>query len=564
MFTVTFYSYKGGVGRTLALINVAIRLAGRGKKVFILDFDLEAPGIDAFGLFPRQEGRQGLLEYISQYRQSGNPASLREFVTEVSTPKIGPGKIAVLPAGSKDKNYQVQLSRLDWKYFYKEQHGFLFVENLKSAIDKEFSPDYVLVDSRTGLTDVSGICTLQLPDLVVFLFNLNNQNVMGINQIHKSVRFNRLDREVETLLVASPIPDVSDFGGIRGRRLDEAKKLIGSPPDIILPHDPFVAFEETLLWESEFDTNLSRAYRLLTEAIIDKNSKDVLTLLKEARRLRDQGNIDIADLRYQELVESKPSDAEAWSEYGVFLKMRGKFDQAAENFQKAYAMNPQDTKVLAQLCMTHLHLKHEKEAAHYLNEFLALSNTPKEIGDLADTFTNAGALGGAMLAYQRANELSENADLHLEIGNIYMRMSKPEAALPHYLRGYEMSPTNLACVYNCGYALSKLGDERAAGYFKKAIEVFEQKAPNRAKTAEDANTLQAMSHAYVGLGEFKTACKQLETALAIARGLPPVRKVFSSQLYKPIPVKLFMEETSHLLHLARERLCDPPTVRGRQ
>lgn len=45
MKTITFYSYKGGVGRSLALVNIATRLAEFGKKVCVLDFDLEAPGL---------------------------------------------------------------------------------------------------------------------------------------------------------------------------------------------------------------------------------------------------------------------------------------------------------------------------------------------------------------------------------------------------------------------------------------------------------------------------------------------------------------------------------------
>ena len=44
-----------------------------------------------------------------------------------------------------------------------------FVENLKGAIQVNFNPDYVLVDSRTGLTDISGICTLQLQTSWCFL-----------------------------------------------------------------------------------------------------------------------------------------------------------------------------------------------------------------------------------------------------------------------------------------------------------------------------------------------------------------------------------------------------------
>ena len=44
---VTFYSYKGGTGRTMALANVAWILAQAWKK-FAVDWDLESPGFDEF------------------------------------------------------------------------------------------------------------------------------------------------------------------------------------------------------------------------------------------------------------------------------------------------------------------------------------------------------------------------------------------------------------------------------------------------------------------------------------------------------------------------------------
>lgn len=40
-FWVTFYSYKGGVGRTTALANVAALLAANGRNVMMIDFDLK-------------------------------------------------------------------------------------------------------------------------------------------------------------------------------------------------------------------------------------------------------------------------------------------------------------------------------------------------------------------------------------------------------------------------------------------------------------------------------------------------------------------------------------------
>ncbi len=49
MYVVTFYSYKGGVGRTMALANVAALLAQDGRRVLVVDFDLEAPGVPSYG-----------------------------------------------------------------------------------------------------------------------------------------------------------------------------------------------------------------------------------------------------------------------------------------------------------------------------------------------------------------------------------------------------------------------------------------------------------------------------------------------------------------------------------
>src|SRR5271166_3342097 len=45
---VTFYSYKGGTGRTMALANIAWLLACNGYRVLAIDWDLEAPGLHRF------------------------------------------------------------------------------------------------------------------------------------------------------------------------------------------------------------------------------------------------------------------------------------------------------------------------------------------------------------------------------------------------------------------------------------------------------------------------------------------------------------------------------------
>ena len=45
---VTFYSYKGGTGRTMALANVGWILASAGLKVLVVDWDLDSPGLHRY------------------------------------------------------------------------------------------------------------------------------------------------------------------------------------------------------------------------------------------------------------------------------------------------------------------------------------------------------------------------------------------------------------------------------------------------------------------------------------------------------------------------------------
>ncbi len=51
----TFYSYKGGVGRSMALANVAALLAKWGRRVLVVDWDLEASGIERYFLSDNPE-----------------------------------------------------------------------------------------------------------------------------------------------------------------------------------------------------------------------------------------------------------------------------------------------------------------------------------------------------------------------------------------------------------------------------------------------------------------------------------------------------------------------------
>ena len=144
MKTITFYSYKGGVGRSLTLSNIAMRLADLGKKVCIIDFDLEAPGLHLkFKNYLNQSKiKNGLVEYICEF-QSDNfiPKKIQDYIVNISYKGTLGGSIDLLPAGNiNSNNYWSKLSSINWKnLFYSEQsHGVNLFIAPKRAYKKRF------------------------------------------------------------------------------------------------------------------------------------------------------------------------------------------------------------------------------------------------------------------------------------------------------------------------------------------------------------------------------------------------------------------------------------------
>ncbi len=194
MDTITFYSYKGGVGRTLALANIAIYLSRFGQNVCIMDFDLEAPGLHYKypQLVKTTDIRKGLVDYIYEFTHNKViPESMDEFTLELVHPSKSRGEIRLIPAGDVlSADYWRKLAAINWHNLFYEEYseGIPFFLELKERLRKEFNPDFLLIDSRTGVTEMSGLCTSLLSDKVVFLIVNNRENIEGARQILRSIQ----------------------------------------------------------------------------------------------------------------------------------------------------------------------------------------------------------------------------------------------------------------------------------------------------------------------------------------------------------------------------------------
>jgi len=289
MYTVTFYSFKGGVGRTLALANIALDLSRTGRRVLLVDFDLEAPGIDTFEILRPRDPHSGIVEYVCDFMETRIAPDVRDFTYEVLGVAQKGGRLWVMPAGKGDKEYSKKLGGISWQKLYEEFDGFLMVEDLKAQWRASLQPDYVLIDSRTGHTDIEGICTRQLPDAVVVLFFPNEQNLAGLRSTVSLIRSESQNgKDVKLHFVMSNVPDLDDEQQILSGLQQRFREQLGYDQlsAVIHRYDSLSLLNQSLFVVERPKSRLAREYLHLLNTITDQNAEDrqaVVRRLTESR-----------------------------------------------------------------------------------------------------------------------------------------------------------------------------------------------------------------------------------------------------------------------------------------
>jgi MinD-like ATPase involved in chromosome partitioning or flagellar assembly len=250
----------------MALANIATLLACWQKKVLVIDWDLEAPGIEHF-FFTREkldelQHQPGLVELLTQLTNGSDRVAEWESLL-IDVPLRRDASLSLITAGARPSGYFHKFRRLDVKSFYEEKQGGYIIEQLRSAWKNQF--DFILIDSRTGITDIGGICTIQLPDILALVFTTTYQSLFGAVDVANKAAVerqklpfdraqmpvlplpNKFDTQTEHRIsrkwltifedAASPFYDSWLPAGLRRRDFLEVTKI---------PYTPYFSFGESL------------------------------------------------------------------------------------------------------------------------------------------------------------------------------------------------------------------------------------------------------------------------------------------------------------------------------
>lgn len=233
---ITFYSYKGGVGRSTTLASCAFFLSVHyKKKVVVLDCDFEAPGFSNFYLEDPTAPiySNGIIEYLLD--SPLEDVSLKQYYWEASKSFSGDGEIYVFPAGNLNDNIQTEdflgtslahylngLTRVDFTDVVQTKER---MKGLLEHIKRELAPDVIMIDSRTGFNDIFGVSALQLSSMVVGFFGSDVQTRPGL---HFFLDFLKQENAPRLLVVNSIMPDTN-----KREHFERFKETVGSYLSII-------------------------------------------------------------------------------------------------------------------------------------------------------------------------------------------------------------------------------------------------------------------------------------------------------------------------------------------
>jgi MinD-like ATPase involved in chromosome partitioning or flagellar assembly len=346
MTTITFYSYKGGTGRSLALANAAVYLATLGFKVVALDFDLEAPGLH-YKLSRNEDGsplsvKKGVVDYVNTFLLSGQVSTpLKDFIVNAPVPGIDKPLLQLMPAGQVPSNdYWSKLSRINWHelFYSKGAKGVQIFMELKARILEELRPDFLLIDSRTGITEMGGIATTLFADKIICLVLPPPENLQGARAVLRSLKRSRREiegSELEVLIAVSRLPQMKGWEDERALTegiLERLNEEADDPKDTLHCQRVFVLHSETALQLREElrvgsginpdDSILLRDYLRLFANFVPKESIEpkVHGLIEKAwAELRDDPDAAIKDM---EVLAESFGHPETYRELLRFYQVR--------------------------------------------------------------------------------------------------------------------------------------------------------------------------------------------------------------------------------------------------
>ncbi|MBK9168705.1 MAG: tetratricopeptide repeat protein [Bryobacterales bacterium] len=551
----TFYSFSGGTGRSSAAANIGCRLArncaGSGE-VLLIDWSLEAPSLHLY--FPEvldgADGEPGLLDLFLRIADAPDWAALEP--ESCALPTGTPG-LSLLKAGRFDSNYYAAASGFHW------QDAAGAAPALMARLRRRYR--YILIDSRSGINDLSGLCAMMLPDKLVTVFAPSRASVAGACDVVRLAAEYRRTHQPDHPLTVYPLPsriDVAEPGlpdhwrfgdgnghaGYQDRFEQLFAELFGAEgcdlgpyfAQVTLPYSPRYAFGEGLVTD-DVPSPLGAAYAAMARRLAgtahpwedppapaqapDQHAY-YLQLVPKLMAAHDREKLGCA---FQKLAAVE-------GQRGHAMEARAYYAQALSLFRQL-DVRPRLAALLAEMGRFEARVAASADAAQYLNEAEGLSRHGGDrrlhatvlaaLGDLAHA---GGRSEEARSYYRDAADVFRELRDHAALGTVFTSLAaidrslrRPQAEIyfqqaVECFRAERDGPGTAAALHRLADYLLRRGRLDDAGiHYSSAAELYRAASENTGL----AQALQGMAEVDLRTRKLGLSEQRFEEAISLLR-----------------------------------------------
>lgn len=227
------------------------------------------------------------------------PIGIGDYCINIPTRRNGV-PLSLIPAGNTESfDYWKKLSSINWyELIYENENGLAFFLHLKESIKRDINPDFLLIDSRTGISEMSGITLSLLAEEVVVVAANNRENLGGARKIIRSLANpdNSLFGEMPKItFVLSRIP-FTDRPGDKARELLLINRI---KREYLFP---IVSEINVIHSDRELEENEQVKIAYDKDESIAQSSRDYLSLFE---RLTENDLTEIEIKRFKDIRQSE-------------------------------------------------------------------------------------------------------------------------------------------------------------------------------------------------------------------------------------------------------------------
>jgi len=212
---ISVHSFRGGTGKSNTSANIATLLAQSGKRVGVVDTDIQSPGIHVLFNLDESEMVHSLNDYL------WGKCSIKECAYDV-TGRVGAeikGQIYLIPSSIKAS----EIARI-----LREGYDVGLLNDGFQNLVESLKLDVLVIDTHPGLNEET-LLSIAISDALVIIMRPDQQDYQGTSVTVEVAR--KLDVP-KMLMVVNKVPQMLDMDDVKAR----VEQTYNCKVAAVLPH----------------------------------------------------------------------------------------------------------------------------------------------------------------------------------------------------------------------------------------------------------------------------------------------------------------------------------------